>query len=109
MMNRDEIKVGQKVYFGRANGEKTLGTVLKVNRAKCKIRQEEQRGIYRDYRVGTVWGVPFNLMWTEDDRPDYVTKRRPCLVNIVTGERHYGHPGEDPEMIFERLANGMEN
>lgn len=27
----------------------------------------------------------------------------PCLVNVLTGERTYGAPGEDPEHLFERL------
>jgi hypothetical protein len=55
------FKVGDKVYFGRNFGEKTLGEVIKVNRVKLKIRQLDARGTYRSYPVGTVWVVPCNL------------------------------------------------
>lgn len=111
MMNKEEIKVGQKVFFGRPNGEKTLGTVIKINRAKCKVRQEEERGMYRTRNVGTVWTVPFSLMWPSDERPDYITKRperrQACLVNIMTGHHTYGRPGETEDSLFGRLANGL--
>lgn len=110
-MERNEIKIGMVVFFGRPNGEKTKGTVIKVNRTKCKIRQEESRGMYRDYSVGTVWTVPFTLMWPVDEgRPQHVTKRpqrRPCLVNILTGQRTYGRPGESEDSLYGRLANGL--
>lgn len=60
-MNINECYVGQKVYFGRNNGEKTLGEVVKVNRKKVKIKQLESRGTQRSYPVGTVWTVPPTL------------------------------------------------
>lgn len=56
-----EFKVGDKVYFGRNFGEKTLGEIIKVNRVKLKIRQLDARGTYRSYPVGTIWVVPCNL------------------------------------------------
>jgi len=58
-MNISEARVGMKVFFGRANGEKTLGEIVKVN-AKCaKIRQLEQRGVNA---AGTIWRVPYNFV-----------------------------------------------
>lgn len=110
-MTRNEITTGMKVFFGRPNGEKTLGTVIKVNRKKCKVRQEEQRGMYRDHPIGTVWTVPFSLISPVDGgRPSHVTKkpqRRPCLVNILTGKRTYGRPGESEDSLYGRMANGL--
>ena len=57
-MNISEARVGMKVFFGRINGEQTLGEIVKVN-AKCaKIRQLEQRGVGR-VPAGTIWRVPY--------------------------------------------------
>lgn len=56
-----DYKVGDKVIFGRSHGEQTEGTVMKVNRTKLKVRQDESRGTMRSYPVGTVWTVPPSL------------------------------------------------
>lgn len=60
------FKVGDKVIFGRQNGEQTHGTVVKVNSVKCKIRQDETRGTLRERPVGTIWTVPFSLIRLAD-------------------------------------------
>jgi hypothetical protein len=118
------LNVGQRVLFGRSQGEKTLGEVVKVNRATVKVRQLEARGTLRSYPVGTVWTVPvqFVELAPADATPDPVKDRlvaglptrlprrsqeprRPCLVNIVTGQRTYGPPGMSEEMLYEMLAN----
>ncbi len=52
------FKVGDKVLFGRSHGEKTVGTVIKINPTKLKVRQDEPRGIHP---VGMEWGVPPSL------------------------------------------------
>jgi hypothetical protein len=52
---------GQKVVFGRSHGEQTHGTVIKVNRKSVKVRQDEARGTYRNYPVGTEWKVAKSL------------------------------------------------
>jgi len=54
-------KVGDRVYFGRPNGEQTLGRVIKVNRTRAKIEQLEARGTQRVRATGT-WNVPFSLL-----------------------------------------------
>ena len=97
-----------KVYFGRTHGERTLGEVIKVNPSKLKIRQLEARGTMRDYPVGTVWTVPASLCSPAEAGVPVAPAReaRPCLVNVLTGKRTYGRPGEDPEMIYNRLAVG---
>ena len=59
---RDKLfNVGDRVYFGRPNGEKTLGEVVKVNRKTYKVKTLEGRG--RSGRgMGVIWGVPESLM-----------------------------------------------
>lgn len=52
-----DFKVGDKVRFGRRNGEKTLGEVVKVNRKNLKVRTAETRGTKRTYSKGSVWNV----------------------------------------------------
>jgi len=55
------MKIGDKVYFGRRQGERTLGEIVKVNPKRLKVRQLESRGTMRAYAVGTVWTVPPSL------------------------------------------------
>jgi len=57
------LKVGQKVVFGRTNGERTVGTVLKVNGKSVKVRQDEARG---GKPVGTEWRVHPTLVYPLD-------------------------------------------
>jgi hypothetical protein len=64
------MKAGDKVYFGRANGEKTLGEVIKVNAKSVKVRQLESRGTMKAHKVGTVWKVA----------PSFVTPADPNAV-----------------------------
>lgn len=56
------ITVGQQVFFGRSNGERTLGTVLKINTGSVKVRQDESRGTMKAHPVGTVWRVAPSLI-----------------------------------------------
>ena len=182
-MDKSNATVGMKVYFGRSHGEKTLGEIVKLNPQKAKIRQLEDRGSIRDYKIGTIWTVPYNLMSPADpsavpapsvQTPASVTppaapktfkagekvifgKRdkivgevmvvnhvnlrvrqigqgrhpdgamwnvrpeacelakdtdrtelpRAVLVNVLTGRRTVGDRGQDPEHLYEQLANGM--
>lgn len=55
------FKIGDKVSFGRPNGEKTVGTVTKVNRTKLIVVQDEVRGTGRLRPAGTPWSVPPSL------------------------------------------------
>lgn len=111
-MKREDGHVGQKVYFGSRNGQKTLGEIVKVNPKKFKVKQLEQRGVHKNHAVGTVWTVPPSLCTPADEgRPAQVTRsrrsNRPCLVNVLTGERTYGRRGESHDSLFGRLANGL--
>ena len=76
------MKVGDKVYFGRPNGQKTLGEIVKVNRKTYKVKQLEVRGQYKAYPVGSVWGVPKTLVWAED--PGVITKQPRRRRNLAS-------------------------
>ena len=58
------IKIGDKVVFGRGNGQQTTGTVIKINASSVKVRQDEARG---GKPIGTEWRV------------------HPSLVSLVSG------------------------
>jgi hypothetical protein len=54
-----------RVVFGRGNGEKTIGEIVKINPAKAKVKTLEARGNGRGSVPGTVWNVPYELMSPE--------------------------------------------
>lgn len=64
MTSTNSFRVGQRVLFGRPNGEKTLGEVIKVNGKSLKVRTLEGRGS-RDL-VGQVWRVAASLCQPAD-------------------------------------------
>lgn len=61
-----EARVGMKVFFGRGNGEKTLGEIVKINPTKAKVKTLQTRGNGRGSNVGAVWTVPYSLMHPAD-------------------------------------------
>ena len=61
-MRVEECRVGQVVSFGRPNGEKTLGEIVKVNRKSIKVKQLETRGSQRIRSAGTIWRVAPSLV-----------------------------------------------
>lgn len=63
-----EWKIGMKVMFGRNNGQKTLGEIVKVNPKKLKVKQLEQRGVQKNHSVGSVWTVPRSLCTPVDQK-----------------------------------------
>lgn len=71
------VKPGDKVWFGRSHGEKTLGTVLKVNAKSIMVRQDESRGTMRSYPVGTKWRVAHSMVSPATEAaPSEATKSR---------------------------------
>jgi hypothetical protein len=62
MITRNGFSVGQKVYFGRRQGERTLGRIVKRNPNRAKVEQLEERGKVKSHAVGTVWTVPYGLL-----------------------------------------------
>jgi hypothetical protein len=66
-MIREECREGLIVEFGRENGERTKGVVVKMNPKKAKVRIFESRGAGRGSQSGAVWGVPYSLMIAVQD------------------------------------------
>ena len=87
-MLKNECKVGDTVFFGRANGEKTEGVIVKLNAKKAKVRTTEGRG--RAHAVGSEWGVPYPMLTPSDGgRPARVTRtleRAPSAVTLSESE-----------------------
>jgi hypothetical protein len=75
-MKHSEGYVGMQVYFGRENGEQTLGKIVKINPKKFKVEQLESRGTRKSHNIGTVWTVPPSLCSPATDVPggEYATK-----------------------------------
>jgi hypothetical protein len=55
-----EAKVGMQVMFGRENGEKTLGEIVKINPTKAKVKILQNRG--SSSAAGAIWSVPYSMM-----------------------------------------------
>lgn len=66
-MNREDCRVGMVIEFGRENGERTKGVVVKMNPKKAKIRILESRGAGRGSESGSQWGVPYSMMIAVQD------------------------------------------
>lgn len=60
------FSIGDSVLFGRTNGEKTPGRIVKINASSVKVEQTEARG---GYPVGTVWRVAPSLVYPLDAKP----------------------------------------
>jgi len=56
---------GMKVRFGRPNGEKTEGIIIKINPKSLKVETLENRGRTGRSITGTVWKVPKSERFVE--------------------------------------------
>ena len=65
MVRREDLRVKQQVYFGRPNGQKTLGEVVKLNPTKARVKTLEVRGGRTSH--GEVWNVPYSLLYLNAD------------------------------------------
>lgn len=68
----DGLKKDDPVLFGRKNGQKTKGTIVKVNQKSYKVRTDEVRGVQKTHAVGKVWGVPKSLTVFDKSRAKQV-------------------------------------
>ncbi len=92
------FNVGDVVEFGRPNGEKTEGRVVRVNAASITIEQTEQRGVARVREAGTKWRVHPSLV-----KP--LSKAKRSDAEIITALRNI-EAGLSPENLF---ADGLRN
>lgn len=59
-MLKEQCRIGMIIEFGRENGEKTKGEVVKMNPKMAKVKILENRG--RNSQQGAVWNVGYGLM-----------------------------------------------
>lgn len=81
------MKVGDRVRFGRGQGERTLGKIIKMNQETVKIEQLEERGTQKSYPVGTIWKVPYSMVEPADETEAPAGfnsgTRRPSVPNLA--------------------------
>lgn len=79
-----QFQIGDTVRFGRPNGEKTLGKIVKIGRTgKYKIEQMEARG---GHKLGAVWTVPPSLVYmTNGEKPAAAPKPPRSEDEIMEG------------------------
>lgn len=99
--------VGMKVLFGRDNGEKTLGEIIKVNPKTVKVKQLEARGSFRDYKIGSVWNVSKGLVINAETgekiapRPrDFLKKPGERSEAQILAEIRSLYYGLEPEWLY---------
>ncbi len=59
---RPALRPGDRVLFGRPNGEKTLGRVVRVSAKSVSVEQLEERGTSRVRQAGAKWRVHPSLV-----------------------------------------------
>ena len=112
-MEMENIKVGMRVMFEREDAPNIwLGCeVTALNGDTVEVKNLTPRLSVDDPRPGAIFNVAASVL-VRDHMEDVEegmlhgvdSNERPCLVNVLTGERTYGAPGESTEEIFERLA-----
>jgi hypothetical protein len=101
-MRKEDCFKGQKVNFGRGNGEQTLGEVVKCNPTKAKVKQLESRGTMRSYPIGTVWTVPYSLMSPVDQNS---TPTAQAFPSPVPREKLVYSPFSEDNDLYNALLN----
>jgi len=90
-MQKTDCHVGMQVIFGRTQGEKTVGEVVKMNPKKAKVRILENRG--RRSSKGEVWGVPYELMLPNvpakyEEEPQKIEQEPQKIEHVSIIDRH---------------------
>lgn len=82
-MQREQCKVGMTVSFGRANGERTVGVVEKLNQRTAKVRATQARG---KNPVGTLWNVQYSFLKADgvEDATAYPIGQKIVDVRLLT-------------------------
>jgi len=74
------FNIGDTVLFGRTNGEKTRGRVVKINASTIKVEQTEERG---GRPLGTVWRVAASLVYPLEGSPAPVVIAPVALESVL--------------------------
>ena len=65
MLNRDDLRVGMRVMFGRPDAERTSGVIMKLMTTRARVVSLEPR---QGKEAGAEWNVPYALL--SPVRPD---------------------------------------
>jgi len=96
MLTINDMRIGMKVLFGRPNGEKTFGEVVKINRKNVRVKTLEPRGrTDRGQKAGRLWNVPPQLCsraYSDDEpkaphKPSQDTLVEQALSKLTAQER----------------------
>jgi hypothetical protein len=82
------------VFFGRENGEKTLGEVIRKNPTKAVVRTLESRGDGRGSFVGAEWRVPYSMLSP--------------ATNVAASDAPIARPAVDHESVFASVRAAIE-
>ncbi len=66
MKTKNDFHDGQRVYFGRENGQRTLGKIVKRNPSRAQVEILEVRGTGRGSAVGSVWTIGYSALEPAD-------------------------------------------
>lgn len=86
-MNRDELRIGDEVLFGRPNGEKSLGKVIKLNPKAAVIATLNERGNGRS-EVGAKWRVAYSLIYPKGGKTPKSNEEEIAYNPFSTIENH---------------------
>lgn len=64
-MKREQASAGLLIVFGKLGEEQTLGKVVRLSRARAKVKTLERR---EGREAGTIWNVPYELMEPADGK-----------------------------------------
>ena len=95
------FKLNQHVIFGRENGEKTQGIIIKLNSKTAKIKTLEGRG-YRS--EPTIWRVAYSLI--EPYNGSDKLARNPIVVEKIVNEKNIEYnPFDENNSLIEELLS----
>jgi hypothetical protein len=107
-MLREHARPKMKVVFGRPNGEKTIGIIVKCNPKFAKVQTLEERGRGRGSDEGATWKVAYSLMEplpVDGDKHNVEIKRNgedQIIVGVTTFHAHYADSNPQWRVIQAR-------